>query len=74
MIAGSAHRNLEGDIVDQLDSLMIPCPLQHLIRNAWSSVRWSNELIFVYLVSGFVTRFEALFVLIKHVLPWGLVS
>ena len=51
MIGGSAHRNSEGECCwsggfpnDSLPSAAVVG--QHLIRNAWSSVRWSNELIF----------------------------
>ena len=51
MIGGSAHRNSEGECcrsaVFPNDSLPFAAVVrQHLIRNAWSSVRWSNELIF----------------------------
>ena len=77
----SAHRNSEGECCRSAgfpnDSLPFAVVVgQHLIRNALSSVRWSNELIFR--VSG-QRSFDA-FWSPSHIsqtrayYPWGLVS
>ena len=51
MIGGSARRNSDGECCRSAEFLNDSLPFaavvgQHLIRNAWGSVRWSNELTF----------------------------